>query len=629
MTARPAASPGYYGHALGVVSVASLAFAMMTIAVGQTPAQQALTADLARYYFSSPEAEVAALGDLQLALKTLTSYAGHLDNGPNLFLALRAYEKVQTLYRRHDGYLHLRCARNREDVACSDEPQLRSTTNAQSAFLAPEILALGRPRLEALLTSEPRLSPYRYAFDVMLRDSDHTLPKDLQECLDRLQPEIGDWQYDLYQQILAGIEFGTVQTPAGPLDVVRQRSRLATSPDAQVREQAFKRRYQGFASQRGLIAFSLIHTVKAQNMLAQEHRYADAPTRKYVSMDLDPAQTKALLTQMEEHGDLVKRFEKVRFRDLEDATKAPMHAWDVQAPLAGLSVPAIALSDLPRIYHEVFAGLGGEYQSAFDDLLNPKNARADVVPGGASGRYQGGFSIGFSGSTSMLFFGRYDGTFKDLSVIAHEGGHAIHRALMDAHGISPVYASGSNFLSESFAAFNELLLADYMATHAGDPRLERYYREQWMSIKGLDAFYGAQDALLEQQIYDGVTSGKMRGPGDLDKITEAIDSQFSIFPPTTPELRNRWMTVSLMYEDPLYDVNYVYGGLLALKYYALYSRDRVAFAPRYIALLKNGFDAPPAALLKKFLDIDLLNSSLLTDDLSLLDQRLKELESSR
>jgi oligoendopeptidase F len=148
-----------------------------------------------------------------------------------------------------------------------------------------------------------------------------------------------------------------------------------------------------------------------------------------------------------------------------------------------------------------------------------------------------------------------------------------------------------------------------------------------MSIKGLDAFYGAQDALLEQQVYDGVSSGKIRGADDLDKVSE--DSQFSIFPATTPQLRNRWATASLMYEDPLYNVNYVYGGLLALKYYQLYSRDREAFVPRYIALLKNGFDAPPAALLKKFLDIDLFDSSLLTDDLNLLDHRLKQLESGR
>jgi oligoendopeptidase F len=618
------------GYRCVLASLISIAFAALTaLAAAQSPAQPALIADLERYYFPSPANELAARAELEQELKSLRSYEGHLDNGANLFLALQAYEKVQTLYRKHDGYLHLRCGRNRQDAACDDEQRLGSTTEAQFAFLQPEILALGRPRIEALLASEPRLAPYRFALEVMLRDSEHTLPKDLQATLDRFQPEIGDWQYDLYQQILVDVPFGTVQTPAGPLDINRQQRRLATSPDAHVREEAFKRRYQGYASQRNLLAFSLIHTVKAQNLLAQEHHYPDAPARKYDSMYLQPEQTKALLALMGPHGDVAKRFETIRARDFEEATKTPMHAWDLQAPLSGLVVPNTPLCDAPHIYHEAFAGLGSEYQAAFDDLLNPKNARADVVPRGAPGRYQGGFSIGFNGSTSMLFCGRYDGTFKDLSVISHEGGHAVHRTLMNDRGVSPVYAFGPNFLSESFAAFNELLLADYMAAHATDPRLQRYYREQWISIKGLDALYGAQDALLEQQIYDGVSAGTIRGADDLDKITESVDSQFSIFPASTPELHNRWMMASLMYEDPLYDVNYVYGGLLALKYFQLYSRDRDSFVPRYIALLKNGFDAPPAALLKKFLDIDLLDSSLLTDDFHLLDERLKQLESGR
>jgi oligoendopeptidase F len=225
-----------------------------------------------------------------------------------------------------------------------------------------------------------------------------------------------------------------------------------------------------------------------------------------------------------------------------------------------------------------------------------------------------------------LFYGRYDGTFKDLSVIAHEGGHAAHRALMNQSNVKPVYCFGPNFLFESFAEFNELLLADYLAEHAAAAQLQRFYREEWLRIKGLDAFYGAQDALLEQAIYDGVARGSIRNADDLDKLTVQIDGEFSIYPATTPELRNRWAAVSLMYEDPLYDVNYVYGGLLALKYYQLYTADRQHFVPRYVALLKNGFNAPPDVLLKKFLNIDLFSPELLNDDLELLNRRTEQLE---
>lgn len=125
-----------------------------------------------------------------------------------------------------------------------------------------------------------------------------------------------------------------------------------------------------------------------------------------------------------------------------------------------------------------------------------------------------------------------------------------------------------------------------------------------------------------------MSKGAIRGPDDLDRISLEVDQQFSIFPANTPELRNRWAAVSLMYEDPLHDVNYVYGGLLALKYFQLYSTNREQFVPRYIALLKNGFDAPPRDLLKQFLNIELLDGSFLSDDLHLLNRRLDQLEAS-
>jgi len=583
------------------------------------------SADLARYYFASPEAEIAARADLDAALKHISNFHGQINTGQRLLNVLQSYEDVHKIYRRHETYLRLRCSQNRKDAACAANSKLEPEVNAATAFLFPEILAIPEAQLQGFQSAEPGLNPYQFALEDIHRDSPHTLPGTEQAFLDRLQPEIADWQYDLYEQILAGISFGTVQTLTGPLDVVRQRNLLVSHPDARVREEAFRRRLDGFASRRDLFAFALLHTVQAQNALAQLHHYPDAPARKYASLYLNPDQTRALLTSISQHGDVAKRFEKIRAGEYQLSNHEQLQPWDLAAPQKDLPLPITPLTDAPSVFHQAFAGLGSEYQEAFDALLNPLNGRADILPGGAPNRYAGGFSTGFAGSTSMLFIGRYDGTFKDLSVIAHEGGHAAHRAFMSANGIKPIYANGPNFLFESFAAFNELVLADYFAEHAADPRLRRYYLEQWMHIKGLDAFYGAQDALLEQELYEGVSKGDIRSADDLDKLTLQVDSQFSTFPATTPELRNRWATLSLLYEDPLYNINYVYGGLLALKYYQLYTTDRAHFLPRYIALLKNGFNAPPAVLLQQYLNIDLSDEALLKDDLVLLNHRLDQL----
>jgi len=572
---------------------------------------------------------VAARADLESALKHLEKFRGQIASGPDLLNALQAYEEVLKVFRQHEGYLHLRCSMNRKDAACATNEKLDSELSARTAFLNPEILAFPGERLQAFVAAEPGLKAYQFALEDIRRDAPHVLPDPGEALLGRFAPEISGWQYDLYETVFSGIRFGTVETAAGALDVVRRRSLLASSPDARVRKEAFQRRFDGFASQRDALAFALIHTVTAQDSLAKVHHYPDAPSRKYSSMYLDPVQARRLLDSMAQHGDIARRFEKIRAADFQRAYGSPMQAWDLSAPLPGMVLPITSLGDAPNIFHEAFAGFGGEYQKAFDALLDPANGRADVLPGGAPDRYTGGFSIGFTQSTSILFFGRYDGTVKDLSVIAHEGGHATHRTLMTANAVRPIYADGPSFLFESFAAFNELVLADYMAEHSTDPRLRRFYREQWMSIKGLDAFYGAQDALLEQRIYDGVSSGKVKGADDLDELTKEVDGNFSVFPSTTPELHNRWAAVSLMYEDPLYDVNYVYGGLLALKYYKLYTANREQFVPRYFALLKNGFDAPPATLLERFLDIDLFGDSLQADGIELLNRRLDQLEAGR
>ena len=77
--------------------------------------------------------------------------------------------------------------------------------------------------------------------------------------------------------------------------MVRQRNLIAADPDGRVREEGFKRRYAGFASQRDLLAFALIHTVQAQNLLAKTHHYADAPARKYDSLYCKPEETRSLL----------------------------------------------------------------------------------------------------------------------------------------------------------------------------------------------------------------------------------------------------------------------------------------------------------------------------------------------
>ena len=133
--------------------------------------------------------------------------------------------------------------------------------------------------------------------------------------------------------------------------------------------------------------------------------------------------------------------------------------------------------------------------------------------------------------------------------------------------------------------------------------------------------------MLEQKIHEGVSSGTINNADDLDSLNQSINKIFSIWDTKSyPELNQRWMTASLFYEDPFYEINYVLGSVLALQYYKLYNQDRDSFCKNYIALLKNGFNASPAVLLKHYLGIDIDNPDLVPNAISVVKTKVRQLD---
>ncbi|MGC2727762.1 MAG: hypothetical protein WA254_01095, partial [Candidatus Sulfotelmatobacter sp.] len=126
---------GRWARLLFVVAASANAAAQI-----QSPTPPALSADLSRYYFKTPEEEVAARAELNAALDQIARFKGQLDSGSQFLALLRQYDVVRKLFARHEAYLQLRCAMNRKDAAaCDADNALESEVNAKTAFLDPEI----------------------------------------------------------------------------------------------------------------------------------------------------------------------------------------------------------------------------------------------------------------------------------------------------------------------------------------------------------------------------------------------------------------------------------------------------------------------------------------------------------
>jgi len=278
----------------------------------------------------------------------------------------------------------------------------------------------------------------------------------------------------------------------------------------------------------------------------------------------------------------------------------------MRAGHASKAAPHYTIDDARAILPRAAAPFGPAYVAELTKLLDPANGRFDSGPG--EHRRRGGFSKGFPGFDSVFYMQAFTGTYNDLRVIAHEGTHAVQRQLEAKNKVPPVYINGPKFLSESYAMVNELLLPAMLASETSDPALKQFFLEQFLDSKGIAIiFRTAAEAALEQAIYDDPS---IRTADDLDALTARVAERFAVS-------NFDWKTIRLMFEDPFYDVNYTFGGLVALRLHGRTSK----LGP----LIANGFTAPPDQLLRSLAGIDMRDPNFVRDALETLQPKIDEL----
>jgi oligoendopeptidase F len=584
--------------------------------------------DLTRYFFADPAAERASRQELFATLEKLEKLKGRVTTtAENLLLALELSERLQQDSYRHWMYLNLRYSVNTKDESSSNESsQLFEKFAKQASFLQQELIGLSETDLVRFQRQKPELKAYSFVIEFARRYAPHTLTLKEEELIKELSPLSRDWTAALFQKARSRTQFGTVNSGDGPLDVYRQEGAIDNSQDRAVREEGFKKRYAGFASHRDLYAFSLSRLIKAANQIARLRHFKDSAEENHFGMFFDSAEVKDLYEKVALEAEVNKRYERARIARVKKLTGfSDVNVWDMSVVSPGFSTPRFDIIEATKILKESAAVYGPEYAKELSGLLDPDNRRLDIVPG--ENRAPSAFAVGYTGSETSLFYAfNYEGYFPNVKVLAHESAHAVQFRLMGNNHVLPSYVYGPPLLMEAIAIFNELVVIDYLYQHANDPQRKVFFLEQFMN-QALNLYRNTMIAAMEQAIYDASADGKLLSADEMDSITKKVGSRFSIWFEKNDELKMRWISQHHFYTAPMSYPNYAYAALLALKFYEMYTKDPQNFVPRYVGLMRNGSDAPPAVLLKRFLGLDLRDPKLVSDTTVILNKKLTELES--
>lgn len=569
--------------------------------------------DLSRNFYPSPEAAARARAELIIGFRRVERLARHVEGARALYALLATTDTLSRKLGRQYAYLSLRSAIDLQDA--ESQPQL----SALAAIVEPIQTEVERvmsdvsaSRLAAYARIVPPLKKYDYAITLARRESSHRLDAAAERVLAAVESEATTWGPMLFQTMLATTAWGTVHAPEGDLDVRRQGAQIRSHPDRAVRETGFHLGQVGVASRRDTYAFILTREADARNTIARERHWPDYPSQAYGAGALTPDVVRALLQSVAFHSEVNKRYERARIAEIRrEFGYDSVHVWDLTAPPSTIRAPRFTIQDATREVVAAAAPLGPGYARELRALLDPANGRLDLVAR-ANRVDRQGFSTGSVGYPSTFFQGRFEGYVEDLVTLSHEAGHGVQNMMMDSAGVLPRYAGGPNYFTESFATLSQLLLLEHLY-HSSTTQAERRYYVRRLLDDALEVYRTAHESLVELQLYDSVAVGHRLSADGIERLTQQTGTAFSVWFGTGNERADAWVQPLQFYTRPLYRVNYVIAKLLALKYLDMLHRDPAAFERQYSRLLRNGYDAPPEELLRRYLDVRVSDSNALTD----------------
>jgi oligoendopeptidase F len=568
-------------------------------------------------YFASPAGEATDRAALEADISALPVLAAPSPH--DLLAYLHRAEALLARDQRHIAYWHLLASLDIDDHTAADALSAVQTDEGTLVIKVRNTLrALGKPGFDQATREVPALTHYAYVLDRAIRGLPHELPPEQQTILDDVSDQGSTALGNTYQKTRRATVYGSVHTSEGDLDAGKDADRLGTHPDRTVRQQAWQQKQAANAANAETYAALLIGIVRLNDKTARLQHFADAPEAVYFGRQFDRADVDATAHAVEQRASVLMDYQRLRASQIGHVAKiADVHSWDMTLPPSGFTAPVFDYAQIRRIVPAALAPLGRDYVARFTALLDPATHRTDLATSRGS-RVDDNFSIAAPGVPPGLFLGEWNSNLRGASVVAHEGGHALHSELMNAHGVSPFYNHGPNWMHEAIAILNEMLFYEHLYKQAPDAATRAYYLQAQLDEMTFEIFTSAEEAQLEEAIYDGVIAGKIRKAADLDALTLATTTRFEIWPGIDPELKHAWIGKRLMFQDPLYLANYLYAGLLATKMFAMATNDPRDFQKRYEAMMATGFDAPPKEILRRFFGHELSPSDLVDADMDVI-----------
>ena len=361
----------------------------------------------------------------------------------------------------------------------------------------------------------------------------------------------------------------------------------AYSPDANVRERAFKTLYETYKKEAPILGQIYQHLVRDwHNENVDLRKFATPISVRNLANDIPDEVVDTLLNVANQNVSIFQRYFRLKAKWL---GMERIRRYDLYAPVTSAG-KTYSYNDAIRMVLDAFSGFTPEFANLAKRVFDSRHVDSEV----RHGKDDGAFCFGVLPELTPWVLVNYHNKPRDVAVLAHELGHAIHAMLASGNPLLTYNASLP--LAETASTFGEMVLVDYLLAREDDQdvRTDLLFRQVDTAYATImrQIFF----ALFEREAHEMVQNG-----ASVENLSEAymksLQTQFGDSLELDEDFRFEWVGIPHIYKTPFYVYAYAFGLLLVLSLYQQYRAEGDSFKSRYLKILSAGGSASPADIL--------------------------------
>jgi oligoendopeptidase F len=454
----------------------------------------------------------------------LAKWQGKLGTSSTALLeGMTAWEQVSNRVDRlyaYAGQIYDQDTRvSRHQQMQTEAAQVYADFQSASAFMRPEILAIGKPTIDRYLAEQPKLAQYRMFFDDILRAAPHTLTPGEEKVFAQasvMAQAGGDVRSVFTSADLPWPEITLKNGEKVRLDAAAY-TKYRASPDKAERDAVFKAFFGTYGQFTRTLATTLNAHVQSHVVAKNVRKFDSTLDASLFDYNIPRSVYTQLLADVHANLPTLHRYLKLRQKIM----RLPQLGYeDLYAPI----VASVDLQYTPEQAMDLtlasFAPLGPTY---VETLRKGYAARwVDFMPN--TGKSPGAYSNMAYGVHPYQLM-NFNGAWDDVSTLAHESGHSMHSYLSAAN--QPYATAGySIFVAEVASTLNENLLLHHMLDQTQDERTRLFLLSSYLDNMRTTLFRQVLFAEFELKMHEAVERGEPLTADWLNKEYLALLRQY-------------------------------------------------------------------------------------------------------